>query len=303
MQRIQRLLVPRSTPNTGYLPTLGLVAVLLASGTAGHRLQAKVPTAATTPVAALSIPAPMKDVSSPPVIVKAGEPTVTATEPETSKMPSATVEVVDSSPVEPQPFAGATLEPSQLQSFFQAVPASSFTILSKPGAFPYPTEARGVGLQGTVSVLIRIGVDGKPELARALSGPPALQAHSERYAMGWTFTPPTMNGQPSSGGFLLHVNYRLFQPNPAATNTLAGRILDSGRPVEGATVAVFSITLGAGNQSKTDAEGKWSAPSLPSAPDWCIQVTLPGFKPVKVQGLQLTGGLTIRQDTNLQPEG
>ena len=74
---------------------------------------------------------------------------------------------------------------------------------SKP-APPYPTVARQLGVQGSVSVQVLIDEQGRVVTAKAMSGHPLLQAAAVQAAYRAAFTPTTLSGQAGkvSGGII-----------------------------------------------------------------------------------------------------
>jgi protein TonB len=60
----------------------------------------------------------------------------------------------------------------------------------------YPLAARQARVQGSVVVLAAVGPDGRIKSARALSGPPLLQAPAVAAVKQWIYKPATLNGAP-----------------------------------------------------------------------------------------------------------
>jgi TonB family protein len=87
------------------------------------------------------------------------------------------------------------------------------TQLARPRFQPpdpeYPALARSSRIQGTVVLEVTLGADGVPLQAHALSGPYALRACAEAWAMAWRFFPYLQNGLPQAGLLKLTVTFRL----------------------------------------------------------------------------------------------
>jgi len=55
---------------------------------------------------------------------------------------------------------------------------------------PYPSKARGLGIEGTVTVRVRVGIDGRVREARVLTGPGfGLNQAARRALLGFRFKP------------------------------------------------------------------------------------------------------------------
>jgi TonB family protein len=79
----------------------------------------------------------------------------------------------------------------------------------QPAAPAYPSEAKALGIQGTVVVELIIDTMGCPESAKAIEGPAGLRPAAEAYAMAWRFEPAMLNGAPQRVRFLLTMPFRL----------------------------------------------------------------------------------------------
>jgi TonB family protein len=73
----------------------------------------------------------------------------------------------------------------------------------------YPPEAKAQRIQGTVVVVLTIDAEGKVTDAKALSGPPELQACAVNYAKGWEFEPAKVKGKAVPARFKLTMPFRL----------------------------------------------------------------------------------------------
>jgi protein TonB len=60
----------------------------------------------------------------------------------------------------------------------------------------YPPLAKQIHLSGSVSVEVVIALDGRVEVARAISGHPLLVTAAVDAARGWRFEPTLLNGTP-----------------------------------------------------------------------------------------------------------
>jgi TonB family protein len=110
------------------------------------------------------------------------------------------------------------------------VPLADSAIVSKTEP-EYTDEARRAGLDGTVPVLVLVDQDGKPASVR-LGGGLTLGMGLEQSAMDaikeWRFTPPSVNGYPTTLALQVSVHFRLsgvessifFNP-PKAVATVA----------------------------------------------------------------------------------
>lgn len=86
---------------------------------------------------------------------------------------------------------------------------SKIRIRHQPDAPPYPFEAKAQRIQGTVVVVVTIGLDGRVIKAKALSGPVELQACAVDYASSWEFEPAEAGGRPVAARFNLTMPFRL----------------------------------------------------------------------------------------------
>ena len=75
----------------------------------------------------------------------------------------------------------------------------------------YPDEARKRGIQGTVGMTIRIGVDGKPlDIAiETSSGSAALDNAARQAVRRWHFRPENRGGRPVESQFSMDVHFQL----------------------------------------------------------------------------------------------
>lgn len=79
----------------------------------------------------------------------------------------------------------------------------------QPDAPAYPTEAKAARIQGTVVVVLTIDTEGLVTEAKAVSGPPELQACAVDYAKAWTFVPAKVKGKVMPARFKLTMPFRL----------------------------------------------------------------------------------------------
>ena len=86
---------------------------------------------------------------------------------------------------------------------------SKIRIRHQPDAPPYPSEAKAQRIQGTVVVVVTIGLDGRVIKAKALSGPIELQECAVDYASAWEFEPAEAGGRPVAARFNLTMPFRL----------------------------------------------------------------------------------------------
>lgn len=79
----------------------------------------------------------------------------------------------------------------------------------QPEAPAYPPDAKAQRIQGTVVVVLVIDVEGKVTEAKAISGPPELQACAVDYARAWEFEAAKVKGKPVTARFKLTMPFRL----------------------------------------------------------------------------------------------
>ncbi|HLG17686.1 MAG TPA: energy transducer TonB [Blastocatellia bacterium] len=76
---------------------------------------------------------------------------------------------------------------------------------------PYPRPAQQIHVQGSVAVEIIVGVDGRVESARAISGHPLLIRAAVEAARGWRFQPTLLNGVPVQATGVITFIFKLDQ--------------------------------------------------------------------------------------------
>jgi len=85
---------------------------------------------------------------------------------------------------------------------------------------PYSEQARNAGLEGTVTVVLRVGEDGTPRDIRIAQGLEPTIDESVTAAIGkWRFSPMLLNGQVASPGFVVEVRFQL--PNSVIARVLS----------------------------------------------------------------------------------
>lgn len=92
------------------------------------------------------------------------------------------------------------------------VPFSKERIKHQPPAPAYGSAAKGVGIQGTVHVIVTVNPEGRPVRVLAESGPQELKAVALRYALQWRFEPVVQDGAPRWAWFRLPIPLKLGQP-------------------------------------------------------------------------------------------
>lgn len=97
--------------------------------------------------------------------------------------------VAQSRPTPPPPQADVT-RPVRLPS---SVLQGKAVVRRTPN---YPPLARQIRLAGSVSVEVMLGLDGRVEAARAISGHPLLVSAAVEAAREWRFEPTLLNGSP-----------------------------------------------------------------------------------------------------------
>jgi TonB family protein len=105
-------------------------------------------------------------------------------------------------------------EVARLVSALHPPPAPSGDIRSPAVIYspvpPYSEQARNAGLEGTVTVALRVGEDGTPRDMRVTQGLGPTIDESVTAALGqWRFSPPLLNGQVASAGFVIEVRFQL----------------------------------------------------------------------------------------------
>ena len=86
---------------------------------------------------------------------------------------------------------------------------SQIRVKRQPEAPAYPPDAKAQRIQGTVVVVLTIDPEGTVTSAKALSGPPELQACAVDYAKAWVFEPAKVKGKPVPARFKLTMPFRL----------------------------------------------------------------------------------------------
>jgi TonB family protein len=75
---------------------------------------------------------------------------------------------------------------------------------------PYSEQARNDGVEGTVTVAVRVGEDGTPRDIRVTQGLDPTVDETVTAAIGqWRFNPPLLNGQAASAGVVIEVKFQL----------------------------------------------------------------------------------------------
>ncbi|HXC16754.1 MAG TPA: energy transducer TonB [Holophagaceae bacterium] len=74
---------------------------------------------------------------------------------------------------------------------------------------PYPQDAKGNRVQGTVILEVTVNTLGVTESVTAIEGPGPLLTYAMEWAMHWRYKPLEANGKPIRVRFPLHVNFRL----------------------------------------------------------------------------------------------
>jgi TonB family protein len=89
-----------------------------------------------------------------------------------------------------------------------AVQAANITYRIDP---VYPQQAKQSRVQGTVTLNIEVGADGKVEHVEPVSGPPILMQASIDAVLQWAYKPTLLNGQPVGVTTTVDVNFTLSQ--------------------------------------------------------------------------------------------
>ncbi|PYQ53622.1 MAG: hypothetical protein DMF59_01300 [Acidobacteria bacterium] len=85
----------------------------------------------------------------------------------------------------------------------------------------------------------------------------------------------------------------------AGTAEIGGTVYDTeSKPLPGATVFLQNIDTGYKRSLVSDAQGHWSAPTMPVG-NYQLDVSLSGLVPVRVSKLALSVGMTITRDVTL----
>jgi protein TonB len=105
----------------------------------------------------------------------------------------------------PPPAPAPTPAPIKLLKVSEVLNSKALS-LPKP---PYPTMAKQIRLQGTVTVQVLIDESGKVLSAKAISGHPLLIPESQRAAMQARFSATTVNGQPVKVSGVITYNFVL----------------------------------------------------------------------------------------------
>ncbi len=90
---------------------------------------------------------------------------------------------------------------------------------------PYSEQARNAGLEGTVTVSLRVGEDGTPRDMRVTQGLGPMIDESVTAALDqWRFSPPLLNGQAASAGVVIEVRFQL-------PDSVVSKVLPPPRPI------------------------------------------------------------------------
>ena len=115
--------------------------------------------------------------------------------------------VGDAKPAPPgESFAtpGDGVQPETPWIYYDEPPA----VVSKPRP-EYPDLARQAGVEGTVRLLVFVGVDGRVREAKVVASVPLLDAAALEAIRRWTFTPALANGHPVAVWVAVPVVFRL----------------------------------------------------------------------------------------------
>jgi len=89
----------------------------------------------------------------------------------------------------------------------------------------YSEQARNAGLEGTVTIALRVGEDGTPRDIRVTQGLGPAIDESVTTALGqWRFSPPLLNGQVASAGLVIEVRFQL-------PDSVISKVLAAPRPI------------------------------------------------------------------------
>ncbi|HJW72013.1 MAG TPA: M56 family metallopeptidase [Geothrix sp.] len=98
---------------------------------------------------------------------------------------------------------------SQNQARIVDLDFKQIRVKHQPEAPAYPPEAKAQHIQGTVVVVLTIDAEGRVTDAKALSGPPELQACAVNFAKAWEFEPAKVKGKAVPARFKLTMPFRL----------------------------------------------------------------------------------------------
>ena len=96
------------------------------------------------------------------------------------------------------------------------VPFSKERVKYQPPTPAGPSAAKGVGIQGTVHVIVTVNPEGCPVRVVAESGPQELKATALQYALQWRFEPVVQDGAPRWAWFRLALPVKLGEPVPSS---------------------------------------------------------------------------------------
>lgn len=86
---------------------------------------------------------------------------------------------------------------------------SKVSVASMPTQPPYPRDAKGDRVQGTVVLEVTVSALGVPESVTPTKGPGPLLTYAMGWAMRWRYKPMEANGKPIRIRFPLLINFKL----------------------------------------------------------------------------------------------
>jgi TonB family protein len=75
----------------------------------------------------------------------------------------------------------------------------------------YPEDAKTAGIQGDVSLMIRIGKDGSIKDVKAIAGPPQLISAAIVAVNQWRYQPTLVKGEPQEASTVVDIPFKLFE--------------------------------------------------------------------------------------------
>jgi len=81
--------------------------------------------------------------------------------------------------------------------------------LVSQGTPEYPALAKQAGIQGTVSLSVIVGKDGKVQDIKVISGHPLLVQAALDAVKNWVYRPTLLNGDPVEVSTTIDVNFTL----------------------------------------------------------------------------------------------
>jgi len=108
-------------------------------------------------------------------------------------------------------------QPPEIKSTFSPVSMGQSTLLHfvtavdllRSTAPEYPSEAKRLGVEGTVVLTATIGIDGSVHKVELVSGNSILARAASQSVRNWQYRPASVNGKPVEGKAKIVLNFSL----------------------------------------------------------------------------------------------